>query len=116
MAKTISTIAERNIAAEDDILSISESESESRKVSFSTCTISVSSTNLRDVAAEPRIIIMFISLPGSSRSQQGGRRHIIGIIGSDEANTAWLTIAPRDWANIKQAQSFSRCANGNNTY
>ena len=28
MAKTISTIAERNIAAEDDILSISESESE----------------------------------------------------------------------------------------
>ena len=46
----------------------SESESESRKVSFLYNSITLGrSTTLRDVADEPRIMIMFISLPGTKR-------------------------------------------------
>ena len=48
----------------------SESESESRKVSFSawnSCNSLDDPTSVRDVADEPRIMIMFISLPGTKR-------------------------------------------------
>ena len=71
MAKTISTIAERNLAAEDDIINlkvkVKVKVGKFLSLHGTHATLSLDDPSVRDVADEPRIMIMFISLPGTKR-------------------------------------------------
>ena len=116
MAKTISTIAERNIAAEDSIINLKVKVKVKVGKFLSlhgTHPTLDRSTTLRDVADEPRIMIMFISLPGTKRWLSARWEATTSSASSeDEEHCITYVIAcPRDRPTTnKHKQSFSNVA------